>query len=753
LQENASSIHNTSKVKFDLPLEPIYANVPSDFTTFIKEVNKAFGNQWAPRSAFEEIYQFYLDHDPKEKRKVALMKKTMSEDHMTTYMLDAIENGGMEFIRSLGKQWKPLSQILQRMSLNQRRSFCCKILYQRMKEMRLEELAKSAIEPKQFIRETTPLTPEQRLKAEEDANWDEHLPINVRDAYLAPKKLQPPYNITVAQLQIRGYYLPPVDFMADFCLRAAYYFGLPASGPVPLPRRTERWTVLKSPFIFKKQQENFERRTFARLVTIKDGHPDIVEMWLSYCVRNMFHGTGMKVNIFTNDYVGVGKTMGEDITRLIETDRWAVEGYNELNDDAKQLQNSIDMEIKRIEGQMATRDNTERARRVLQLRVDKLLQLEGQAEREAQQGVMTDSNKYSNASEEGGMSKEAIAEKLEKRYDERKRHAMQSLVNRLPDLDVEQLEQEVEWDKQQDEALRKHLLHVGKYAQQKGIAPLTREEYFTYVPFVLLPKYKGIHEDVFEEIDTLDLLRIPRGDPGYLAGWETLTERQRYDLVLENRKRNASHYGASQSGKMDTSRLARMLARRRNRKGGSPLDIGMENLTKASAVSSTIGSSPATQIAAESVSAESADSGVGSVNGESTAAETESIQAAEENVQPNESAVSADSTTADSVDVGSEVESSEVSAAESDPQVEEAELPFDEVTSESTDEEVSSSSTDETVHHEEQEAEVSEVKDEAVETQEAESTETDVVDDAKSQGEDEPSKSEGTAEDDSTPKP
>jgi ribosomal protein S10 len=748
VQENASPIHNTSKVKFDLPLQPIYANVPSDFTAFIKEVNKAFGNQWAPRSAFEEIYQFYLDHDPKEKRKVALMKKTMSEDQMTTYMLDAIENGGKEFIRSLGTEWKPLSRILQGMSLNQRRSFYCKILYQRMREMRLEELAKSAIEPKQFIRETTPLTAEQRLEAEEDANWDEHLPVNVRDAYLAPKKLQPPYNITVAQLQIRGHYLPPVDFMADFCLRAAYYFGLPASGPVPLPRRTERWTVLKSPFIFKKQQENFERRTYARLVTIKDGHPDIVEMWLSYCVRNMFHGTGMKVNIFTNDYVGVGKTMGEDMKRLIETDAWATDGYNELSDDAKQLQNSIDMEIKRIEAQMSTRDSTERARRVLQLRVDTLLQLEGQAEREAQQGVMKDSTKYSNALEEGGMSKQVIEEKLDKLHDQKRRDAMQPLVNRLPDLDVEQLEKEVEWDKQQDEALRKHLLHVGKYAQQKGIAPLTREEYFTYVPFVLLPKYKGIHKDVFEELDTLDLLRIPRGNPGYLADWDNLTERQRYDVILKNRKRDANRYRASQSNKMDTSRFERMLERRRNRKGDSPLDIGMKKLREVSAVSVTTEST--TQTAAESVSAESSKASLETADGEIAAAEIEQIQNAEENVQSNGSVVSADSDTAESVDAGSEVESNEVSVTENDPQVE-AQVQLDEASSEGSDNEVSSSSTGETAHDGNQRAEVSEVKDEALESQET--TQTDVANDAKLEGEDEPSKTQETVEDDTTPKP
>ena len=82
--------------------------------------------------------------------------------------------------------------------------------------------------------------------------------------------------------------------------------------------------------------------------------------------------------------------------------------------------------------------------------------------------------------------------------DDKVSEIMPGLVERkLPALTLKDLKKEVEWDKQQDEALRKHLLHVGRYAQEKGIGPLTREEYFVYVPYVLLPKYKGIHKDVF----------------------------------------------------------------------------------------------------------------------------------------------------------------------------------------------------------------------------------------------------------------
>jgi small subunit ribosomal protein S10 len=85
---------------------------------------------------------------------------------------------------------------------------------------------------------------------------------------------------------------------ADFAVRAAYYMGLPCRGPVPLPRITERWTVPRSNFIFKKSQENFERITMRRLVQIQDGHPDTVKAWMAFVAKHQVAGVGMKANMW-----------------------------------------------------------------------------------------------------------------------------------------------------------------------------------------------------------------------------------------------------------------------------------------------------------------------------------------------------------------------------------------------------------------------------------------------------------------------
>lgn len=143
----------------------------------------------------------------------------------------------------------------------------------------------------------------------EDSDPDEHHPRSLAALHLKPLRRDANYGIPSCDLQIRSYSRQPLDFYADFALRAAYYLGLPAYGPTPLPRITQRWTVPRSHFIFKKSQENFERRTYRRLIQIKDGNPETVQLWLAYLRKNQFFGIGMKANMWEFSELGVAKDM------------------------------------------------------------------------------------------------------------------------------------------------------------------------------------------------------------------------------------------------------------------------------------------------------------------------------------------------------------------------------------------------------------------------------------------------------------
>jgi len=53
--------------------------------------------------------------------------------------------------------------------------------------------------------------------------------------------------------------------------------GARVKGPIPLPTRIERYTVLRSPHIDKKSREQFEIRTHKRIMFIEDYSPKTID--------------------------------------------------------------------------------------------------------------------------------------------------------------------------------------------------------------------------------------------------------------------------------------------------------------------------------------------------------------------------------------------------------------------------------------------------------------------------------------------
>ncbi len=53
--------------------------------------------------------------------------------------------------------------------------------------------------------------------------------------------------------------------------------GATVAGPVPLPTRIEKYTVIRSPFIDKDSREQFEMRTHKRLIDVLDPTPRTVD--------------------------------------------------------------------------------------------------------------------------------------------------------------------------------------------------------------------------------------------------------------------------------------------------------------------------------------------------------------------------------------------------------------------------------------------------------------------------------------------
>ena len=68
-----------------------------------------------------------------------------------------------------------------------------------------------------------------------------------------------------------------LDQSAREIVNTAKRTGARVRGPIPLPTRIERFTVLRSPHVDKKSREQFEMRTHKRLIDIFEPTPQTVD--------------------------------------------------------------------------------------------------------------------------------------------------------------------------------------------------------------------------------------------------------------------------------------------------------------------------------------------------------------------------------------------------------------------------------------------------------------------------------------------
>jgi small subunit ribosomal protein S10 len=79
------------------------------------------------------------------------------------------------------------------------------------------------------------------------------------------------------RIRLKAFDYAVLDQAASDIVRTVEKTGATISGPIPLPTKVQRWTVLRSPHIDKKSREQFELKTHKRLIDIKDSRPQTVD--------------------------------------------------------------------------------------------------------------------------------------------------------------------------------------------------------------------------------------------------------------------------------------------------------------------------------------------------------------------------------------------------------------------------------------------------------------------------------------------
>ena len=79
------------------------------------------------------------------------------------------------------------------------------------------------------------------------------------------------------RIKLKAYDHKVLDKSAEEIVKAAVRTGAKVAGPIPLPTKISRYTVLRGPHIDKKSREQFEIRIHKRLLELRESTSDTIE--------------------------------------------------------------------------------------------------------------------------------------------------------------------------------------------------------------------------------------------------------------------------------------------------------------------------------------------------------------------------------------------------------------------------------------------------------------------------------------------
>ena len=79
------------------------------------------------------------------------------------------------------------------------------------------------------------------------------------------------------RVRLRGFDVELIDQSSRAIVQTVSKAGAKVAGPIPLPTRINKYTVLRSPHVNKKSREQFEMRTHKRLIDILNPTSNVMD--------------------------------------------------------------------------------------------------------------------------------------------------------------------------------------------------------------------------------------------------------------------------------------------------------------------------------------------------------------------------------------------------------------------------------------------------------------------------------------------
>lgn len=83
--------------------------------------------------------------------------------------------------------------------------------------------------------------------------------------------------VSKLRIKVMAYEYKILDLSVKQIIDTALRYDATVLGPIPLPTEIKKYTVNRSPFVYKNAREQFEMRTHKRLIDIINPSPKIME--------------------------------------------------------------------------------------------------------------------------------------------------------------------------------------------------------------------------------------------------------------------------------------------------------------------------------------------------------------------------------------------------------------------------------------------------------------------------------------------
>lgn len=106
------------------------------------------------------------------------------------------------------------------------------------------------------------------------------------------------------RIKIKSYDHKIIDDVARNIMQTAIDTGAIVAGPIPLPTRIEKFTVLKSTFVHKNARDQYEMRTHKRLIDINQTTSQTIDSLTNLTVPA---GVDIEIKMLVGDKAEGGK--------------------------------------------------------------------------------------------------------------------------------------------------------------------------------------------------------------------------------------------------------------------------------------------------------------------------------------------------------------------------------------------------------------------------------------------------------------